>query len=546
MKTLTKNLIILAISLASVNAYAQPSVSANVPPTRISSNVISIFSNAYTNVTGTDFFPNWGQATQLAAQTIGATDNVLKYSNLNYQGIQFGSSQNCGSMTYLHLDVWTNDVNAAILPVTLIWTGGTANPKEKTVTKNVATNGSWTSLDIPLSEFTNADLATSLQLKFQSNEWYTLGAASNITKYTTVYLDNIYFYSNAAADTQVPVWDPNHPVTLSSKDETSVTLSLLASDNSGSVSYSISDGTKTTTGAGISGATLVTVNDLLPSTQYTFTVTLKDVSGNVAASTKQIVVTTSGVIASAATPTVLSNSVFSVYSNPYTSTLFENQAWYASSIKEVLTGSTTGTNKALKISSIDATASFGMLIKSTPTDLSSYQKLHLDIYPLASTTLQVGLISSTPGVEARVTPSLIPGQWNSVDLNLADIKAKNSSLDLTKVFLVGFWTLGNNVSLYLDNVLFYNGSYSVSNGINQVSTSSPIKCYVNSGKLLIVSSFEEISEITVCNLLGQNIKNEVVKATSKIIDLSSLSTGNYFLVAKMNNGMITTQKFSLK
>ena len=332
MKTITKTLVILAISLASVSAYAQPSISATTPPTRISSNVISIFSNAYTNVTGTDFAPFWGisQKTVYTPYTIGVSDNVLKYSNLNYQGIQFGSTQNCASMGYLHLDVWTNDANAATLPITLIWTGGTADPKEKTITKTVSTNGTWTSLDIPLSEFTGADLATSLQLKFQSNEWYSLGAAGNSAKYTTVYIDNIYFYSNAAADTQAPVWDATSPASVGSKDETSVTLSFLATDNSGAVNFSISDGTNTTLGSGISGtAAAVTVKDLAPLTEYTFTITLTDPTGNAAATTKQVVATTTGVIASAASPNLASSNIFGVYSNPYTCTLFENQAWYA-------------------------------------------------------------------------------------------------------------------------------------------------------------------------------------------------------------------------
>ena len=150
MKTITF-LMAVILTVSSATVFAQPTTSATTPTTSASS-VISIFSDAYTNVANTQFFPNWGQVTTYQAIQIGGTDNVIRYANMNYQGIQFGSTQDVSTMKYLHLDVWTNDANAGTFPITLIWAGG-----EKTVTKTVATNGTWTSIDIPLTEFTGAD-----------------------------------------------------------------------------------------------------------------------------------------------------------------------------------------------------------------------------------------------------------------------------------------------------------------------------------------------------------------------------------------------------
>jgi hypothetical protein len=62
---------------------AQPTTSAPTPPTRSTAKVISIFSDAYTNVSGTDFSPWWGQSTVVSTIQVG-TDNVLKYATLNY------------------------------------------------------------------------------------------------------------------------------------------------------------------------------------------------------------------------------------------------------------------------------------------------------------------------------------------------------------------------------------------------------------------------------------------------------------------------------
>ena len=136
-------------------------------------NVISVFSNAYTNIAGTDLNPNWGQATQVTQVPI-AGNNTLLYTGLNYQGIQLGSNQNLSSMTHLHLDFWT--ANSTELQVFIISPG----PAEKPYSLTVPTSG-WTSIDIPLTEFTPVvDLANVFQFKFVGNG--------------NIYLDNILFH----------------------------------------------------------------------------------------------------------------------------------------------------------------------------------------------------------------------------------------------------------------------------------------------------------------------------------------------------------------
>ncbi len=136
-------------------------------------NVISVFSDAYTNIAGTDLNPNWGQATQVSQVPV-AGNNTLLYTGLNYQGIQLGSNQNLSSMTHLHLDFWT--ANSTELKVFIISPG----PAEKPYSLSVPTSG-WTSIDIPLTEFsTVVDLTKVFQFKFEGNG--------------NIYLDNILFH----------------------------------------------------------------------------------------------------------------------------------------------------------------------------------------------------------------------------------------------------------------------------------------------------------------------------------------------------------------
>ncbi|WP_298224871.1 glycosyl hydrolase family 16 [Flavobacterium sp.] len=141
-------------------------------PTTAAANVTSVFSDAYTNIAGTDLNPGWGQTT-VATQVPIAGNNTLKYLGLNYQGIQLGSAQNVTSKNFLHLDYYT--ANSTSLKVYLISPG----PVEKSYTLTVPSLGGWNSVDIPLSSFAPVNLANVIQLKFDGNG--------------NIYLDNIYF-----------------------------------------------------------------------------------------------------------------------------------------------------------------------------------------------------------------------------------------------------------------------------------------------------------------------------------------------------------------
>jgi hypothetical protein len=159
----------------------RPTVAAPTP-TRLAANVISIFSDAYTNVAGSDYNPNWGQGT-VTTQTLIAGNNTLSYAGLNYQGLQFGSNQNVTSMGFLHIDYYT--VNSSSLKVYLISPG----PVETPYTLTVPTTG-WNSVDIPLSAFSPVALNNLIQMKWDGNG--------------DIYVDNIYFYKSPAPPT-VPI-----------------------------------------------------------------------------------------------------------------------------------------------------------------------------------------------------------------------------------------------------------------------------------------------------------------------------------------------------
>lgn len=156
-----------------------PAVAAPVP-TYPAANVISLYSDSYTNVTGSNINPAWGQATVVSQAAIGG-NNMLVYNNLNYQGFQIGSNQNLTGKQFLHLDYYS--LNSTALNVYLISPPGSPGgqaPFEKAVPLTVPTTTGWNSIDIPLTSFTpQVALNNVFQLKFDGNG--------------TIYLDNILF-----------------------------------------------------------------------------------------------------------------------------------------------------------------------------------------------------------------------------------------------------------------------------------------------------------------------------------------------------------------
>jgi hypothetical protein len=147
-------------------------------PTQEAEDVISVYSETYGNYAGADFYPNWGQSTQFEIFEIGM-DSMIKYSNLNYQGIVLGSNIDASEMENLHLDIWTADVdNINIFPIS-------ASTAEFFVNQKL-TAGSWNSIDIPMSEFTSQGLSIKDIKEFKFDD---IDRSNG-----TVFIDNIYFW----------------------------------------------------------------------------------------------------------------------------------------------------------------------------------------------------------------------------------------------------------------------------------------------------------------------------------------------------------------
>ena len=161
-----------------------PSSAAPTPPERNPSDVISIYSGKYTNLSGTDMCNNscWGQSTRSDGVDPGNGDEMKRMVKFNYQGLVPAAPINVTSGYKLHIDIYKTDITS--INIGLINPG----PVEKAVTLTPTVVG-WNSFDIDVNatNFPDLNLANIIQMKLDSTPGNT-----------TTYWDNLYFYKGTA------------------------------------------------------------------------------------------------------------------------------------------------------------------------------------------------------------------------------------------------------------------------------------------------------------------------------------------------------------
>jgi len=126
-------------------------------PTEDEANVISLFSDAYTDVTVNTWITEWSAA---ALEDIDIQGNATKkYTNLNFVGIETTGDNlvDASSMTHFHIDVWTPNMD--VIRVKLVDFGadgafeGGDDSEHEIVFDNLPQE-QWNTLKIPMTDFT--------------------------------------------------------------------------------------------------------------------------------------------------------------------------------------------------------------------------------------------------------------------------------------------------------------------------------------------------------------------------------------------------------
>lgn len=491
-----------------------PTSSAPTPPAYDASKVISVFSEAFTDLDGTNFNPYWQQSTVGSIENYGG-DELFRLYNLNYQGIELANEVNAASMKYLHVDVWTTDeTKLDIYPISRT-TG------ERKLSLTPLKLNEWNSYNIKLSDITTQgfNLADLFQFKI-------VGAGGH-----TVYIDNLYLYDdNATPDTEAPT---NFTATLSTVTYNSIKLLLNANDNSGAVNYYITVGATTTKVGAASGVQKSYEFTRLPSsTEFTFSISAKDLSGNAASNNPIQIITNTNqaypapVVSSPTPPARTAVDVISIFSDVYTNVpntnfnpYWQQSTWF-NSVQ-------VGGNEVLEYENFNYQ---GIEIGSI-VNASALQYLHIDLWTPNETTLSISPISQSTGEKAvQLTPIKL-NEWNSYDIPLSSFTIQG--LSMTDILHLKFVGSGKSI-IYLDNIYFYKGSPITA--IKETKSATTISYYPNPVlKNLYVKSEGEIQSIDVFTITGQRVKSEMLKANNASIDFSDLKQGTYFVAVTLND-----------
>jgi hypothetical protein len=527
MKKITRFILLMMVTVVwgNLKVMAQPTVAAPAPPAYSAAKVISIFSDAFTNVTGTIFNPNWSQTTVDSIVQIAGV-NTLRYSALNYQGTQLATYVNATSMKFLHVDVWSADETS--LQITPISPAISINQQHSVYLTPLVQN-TWNSYDIPLSSFIGVSMDEVFQFEIT-------GSGGK-----TVYIENLYFYDNdPTPDTEAPT---GFTATKGAVTYNSVELLLNAMDNSGSVNYTITYGTKTLTTGSYSGVQKsFVVNGLNDSTDYSFSIVANDMAGNAASNNPLVVIATTraGLIVPTTIAVPLLDSipaanVISIFDDNFTAipNIDYSTNWNQKTFFTTYTIVTpTGNHPVLKYDNFD----YQGIDFNGSHDASAMTMLHIDVFTPNETSISVQLISMTTSGPAVALSPINLNVWNSYDIPLS------AFVGLSKSDIHQFMTSNGSGGkvVYLDNIFLYSNT---TTGISTMEASDLFKCYPSmvTNNLNVVAG-SDISLISVHNLLGQLVNFVTVNATEKLIDLSTVSAGNYFVTVKMSNGQQSTQK----
>ena len=171
------------------NPGATEPAAAAPAPMQDAANVISMYSDAYTDVAVDTWRTDWSAATLEDVEVAG--NATKKYTALNFVGIETVGPNliDASSMAYFHTDVWSADFTQIRIKLVDFGADGAyqgGDDSEHEIVIDAPAQGEWVSIDIPLSDF--AGLTSRAHIAQLIYAGTPVGA-------TTVYMDNVYFHN---------------------------------------------------------------------------------------------------------------------------------------------------------------------------------------------------------------------------------------------------------------------------------------------------------------------------------------------------------------
>lgn len=509
--------------LATVFAQAQPTTSAPVPPARNATDVISIYGEAYTNIAGVNYNPNWGQSgTVDIAFNPGNGNLAMAYTNFNYQGTGFEANpQNASAMEFVHIDIWTS--NATVVRFSPIDNSGTG--AGETLVDVPLSAGNWRSVDLPKSAFTGMTWNSVFQLKFDGQA----GVSPS-----TIYLDNIYFWKSPTA--------ASSDATLSSLQVNGANVPAFA-PSAFNYTYGVPGGSaipQITSAVATNPAATVTAITQATSIPGNATVLVTAANGTTTA-TYTISYFYSSPAAPAPTPTLPQNRVISMFSDAYANVSVDtwNTSWSQATYEEVtIEGNATKKYTNVGFNGIETIAS--------PINASGMTYLHMDVWTPNVTVFNMKLVSflgdgfggANGDSESNISFNLNLGAWNQLQIPMANFTAAGLTglNDLSQHIFTSSTPFGSG-TLFIDNVYFSTDMVDVDD--NELADSKVV-LYPNparAGSEVFITS-TDVVRVELFNLSGQLLSTTATNS----ISLRGLGQGVYLARITDQNGAVYTRR----
>jgi len=519
-----------------------PVVTAPIP-TQEPEDVVSIFSDSYDDLAGTNFTPGWGQTTVVTFEDIGG-NSMMKYSNFDYQGTQLAGNTDLSLMEYVHIDMWSLD--ATVVEFTPV----SATTGEYLLPLDPITPATWVSYDIPLSEFVDMTFGDIHQLKI---------ICQNGVSPSTIYLDNIYFYKLPyVAGTDATLSDllvdgttvtDFSPSTLSYEIElpigTVTVPTVTAVTNDVNAEYVVTDATA------IPGTTEVVVTSEDGSNVITYSV--------------NFIFEPAVPIVEAPVPEQEPEDVISLFSNAYTNVLVDTWSaeWDDADVENVQIN---GDDVKLYTNVVYAGIEFG----TETIDATGMDHFHMDIWtpdPTAAPAIfKIKLVDfgadgeygGGDDVKHEITfdeTTLATEEWVGLDIPFSDLTGLITTGHLAQLI---FTSDPNTV--YVDNVYFYDSSVGIvdelasltsdyvlsSNYPNPFNPTTTIDFALKKAGNVSLQVFDTNGQL-VKTLINGNLTPNFYKtkwnATNE--NNSLVASGIYFYRLKVNNKIINTRSMVL-
>lgn len=519
-----KKITFLCMLLISAIAFAQPTNNATDPPTRDAADVISIFSDTYANVPGSDYNPNWGQAGFGTANTAfdpGTGNVVLAYPNFNYQGNQFGSTQNISAMEFLHVDIW---IDGTFNPNVFVISSGPeiAHPITNTG------SGTWISVDIPIAGITG-NTSSAIQFKFDGGN----GSSD------AIYVDNLYFWKNPTA--------AGSDATLS---DLKVDGSTISGFGPGTTDYTVELAPGTVVVPQITSATsndpaATSVNiTQAPAVPGDATVVVTSQNGMVMETYTVSFVISGPATAAPSPPNRAAADVVSIYSDVYTNIGVStyDAGWCGAAVTEVAIG---GDNMFKKNTGVPCQ---GIDFSANRQNLTDFTHIHFDFYTddvdLVGDVFNVKLVDFAGGggeasaleinINTGTMPAIVAGTWVSVDIDITSLGGVvANNLTRSDVAQIGI-TTANLTNVWYDNIYLHKNTTLSTEEFNTVS----FKTYPNptNNSWNVVTDNVIINAVQVFDIAGRQVSSSTPNAFTTTIDGSALKAGIYFAKISTDKG----------